>query len=112
MLEVRGLSAAYGKAQVLFDLDFEVRKGEIVALLGRNGAGKSTTLKSILGLVPSRRGEIRFDGTRIGGTRFKSRSAAGATCPRPAASSRTSVSWRTSRSAASRRGPALRTGRR
>jgi branched-chain amino acid transport system ATP-binding protein len=65
MLEVRGLSAAYGKAQVLFDLDFEVRKGEIVALLGRNGAGKSTTLKSILGLVPSRRGEIRFDGTRI-----------------------------------------------
>ena len=65
MLEVRGLSAAYGKAQVLFDLDFEVHKGEIVALLGRNGAGKSTTLKSILGLVPSRRGEIRFDGTRI-----------------------------------------------
>ena len=65
MLEVRGLSAAYGKAQVLFGLDFEVHKGEIVALLGRNGAGKSTTLKSILGLVPSRRGEIRFDGTRI-----------------------------------------------
>jgi len=65
MLDVRGLSAAYGKAQVLFDLDFEVHKGEIVALLGRNGAGKSTTLKSILGLVPSRRGEIRFDGTRI-----------------------------------------------
>ncbi len=65
MLEVRGLSAAYGKAQVLFDLDFEVHKGEIVALLGRNGAGKSTTLKSILGLVPSRRGEIHFDGTRI-----------------------------------------------
>jgi branched-chain amino acid transport system ATP-binding protein len=65
MLEVRALSAAYGKAQVLFGLDFSARAGEVLALLGRNGAGKSTTLKRIMGLLPPRSGEIRFDGERI-----------------------------------------------
>jgi branched-chain amino acid transport system ATP-binding protein len=60
-LEVRKLSAGYGRAQVLFDLDLEVRAGEVVALLGRNGAGKSTTLKAIMGLVPPTAGEVRFD---------------------------------------------------
>ena len=60
-LEVRGLRAGYGRAQVLFDVDLEVRAGEVVALLGRNGAGKSTTLKAIMGLVPSTAGDVRFD---------------------------------------------------
>ena len=65
MLEVRALSAAYGKAQVLFGLDFAARAGEVLVLLGRNGAGKSTALKRIMGLVPPQAGEIRFDGERI-----------------------------------------------
>jgi branched-chain amino acid transport system ATP-binding protein len=67
MLEVRGLSAGYGRAQVLFDLELAAARGEVVALLGRNGAGKSTTLKAIMGLLPARSGEIRFDGQRIDG---------------------------------------------
>jgi branched-chain amino acid transport system ATP-binding protein len=66
MLEVRGLTAAYGKAQVLFGLDFIAHAGEVLALLGRNGAGKSTTLKRVMGLVPPQAGEILFDGVRIG----------------------------------------------
>jgi branched-chain amino acid transport system ATP-binding protein len=61
MLEVRGLNAGYGRAQVLFDVDLDVGQGEVVALLGRNGAGKSTTLKAIMGLVPPLSGEIVFD---------------------------------------------------
>jgi branched-chain amino acid transport system ATP-binding protein len=67
MLEVSGLNAGYGRAQILFDLGFELRTGEVAVLLGRNGAGKSTTLKSIMGLLPPRGGEIRFDGRRIEG---------------------------------------------
>ena len=62
MLEVRRLSAGYGRARVLFDIDLEVRGGEVVALLGRNGAGKSTTLKAIMGLVPPSAGDVVFDG--------------------------------------------------
>lgn len=65
MLEVRGLTAAYGKAQVLFGLDFIARAGEVLVLLGRNGAGKSTALKRIMGLVPPQAGEIHFEGGRI-----------------------------------------------
>ena len=65
MLDVSSLAAAYGRARILFDLSFRVGKGEVLALLGRNGAGKSTTLKSIFGLVPSRSGEIRLAGERI-----------------------------------------------
>src|SRR3970040_372030 len=65
MLEVRALSAAYGKAQVLFGLDFTAQAGEVLALLGRNGAGKTTALKRIMGLLPHPAGEIRFDGARI-----------------------------------------------
>jgi branched-chain amino acid transport system ATP-binding protein len=61
-LEVRHLSAGYGRARVLFDLDLAARDGEVVALLGRNGAGKSTTLKAIMGLVPRLSGEVTFDG--------------------------------------------------
>src|SRR3970282_339616 len=65
MLEVRALSAAYGKAQVLFGLDFSAQAGEVLALLGRNGAGKTTGLKRIMGLLPPQSGEIRFCGERI-----------------------------------------------
>jgi branched-chain amino acid transport system ATP-binding protein len=66
-LEVRGLNAGYGRARVLFDVGLEVRAGEVVALLGGNGAGKSTTLKAIMGLVPASSGEIRLDGESICG---------------------------------------------
>jgi branched-chain amino acid transport system ATP-binding protein len=65
MLEVRGLNAGYGRAQVLFDIDLEVSQGEVVALLGRNGAGKSTTLKAIMGLVEPLSGDIVFDGKAL-----------------------------------------------
>lgn len=65
MLEVRNLSAGYGRARVLFDVDLDAREGEVVALLGRNGAGKSTTLKAIIGLVPPLSGEVVFNGRNL-----------------------------------------------
>jgi branched-chain amino acid transport system ATP-binding protein len=65
MLTVQGLSAWYGAAQILYDLSFEVGSGEVVALMGRNGAGKSTTMKSIMGLVAKKRGDISFCGQDI-----------------------------------------------
>jgi branched-chain amino acid transport system ATP-binding protein len=66
ILEVRRLNAGYGRARVLFDVELEVGQGEVVALLGRNGAGKSTTLKAIMGLVPPISGEVIFDGRALG----------------------------------------------
>jgi branched-chain amino acid transport system ATP-binding protein len=60
MLTVEGLNSFYGPAHILFDVGLEVAPGEVVALLGRNGAGKSTTFRSIAGLVPARRGRVRF----------------------------------------------------
>jgi branched-chain amino acid transport system ATP-binding protein len=65
MLEVTGLSAWYGVAQILFGLALEVGRGEVVALMGRNGAGKSTTMKTIMGLVDRRQGSVRFNGRDI-----------------------------------------------
>lgn len=65
ILSVEGLSAWYGAAQILYDLGLEVGRGEVVALMGRNGAGKSTTLKTIMGLVGRRRGRVCFDGRDI-----------------------------------------------
>ncbi|MDA1116685.1 MAG: ABC transporter ATP-binding protein [Proteobacteria bacterium] len=65
MLEVSGLNAAYGRAHILFDLAFEARAGEVAVLLGRNGAGKSTTLKSIIGIVRPLAGEVHFFGRPI-----------------------------------------------
>jgi branched-chain amino acid transport system ATP-binding protein len=62
LLSVRGLSAWYGESQILHGVDFDVPAGEVVTLLGRNGAGKSTTLKSIMGVLPRREGSIVFDG--------------------------------------------------
>ena len=67
MLEVRGLHAYYGQAHILFDLTLDVGAGEVVVLLGRNGAGKSTTLKSIAGLLGVRHGSVHFQGERIDG---------------------------------------------
>jgi branched-chain amino acid transport system ATP-binding protein len=67
LLEVRNLETAYGASQVLFGVSLEVKRGEVVALLGRNGAGKTTTLSSIMGLVRPRAGTIRFDGAEIQG---------------------------------------------
>ncbi|MES2508664.1 MAG: ABC transporter ATP-binding protein [Pseudomonadota bacterium] len=60
LLEARALAAWYGAAQILYDVDLQVRRGEVVALMGRNGAGKSTTLKTLIGMLPKRRGAIRF----------------------------------------------------
>jgi len=65
LLDVRQLCAGYGAAQVLFGLDLQVRRGEVVALMGRNGAGKSTTLKAIMGLIARHGGMLRFAGRDI-----------------------------------------------
>jgi branched-chain amino acid transport system ATP-binding protein len=67
MLELKSLRAGYGRATVLHDLDLELKAGEVTALLGRNGAGKSTTLKAVVGLVMPTSGEILFEGRRIDG---------------------------------------------
>ena len=65
MLELRRLDAGYGRAQVLFGVSLELRAGEVAVLLGRNGAGKSTTLKAVMGLVRAFSGEVRWRGQRI-----------------------------------------------
>ncbi len=65
LLEAKGLCAWYAAAQILYDVDLEVRRGEVVALMGRNGAGKSTTLKALIGMLAKRRGAIRFLGHDI-----------------------------------------------
>jgi branched-chain amino acid transport system ATP-binding protein len=67
LLETRGLTASYGPVQVLFGIDLEVREGEIVALLGTNGAGKSTVLNALSGLLPADGGNIWFEGQAITG---------------------------------------------
>ena len=67
MLELRGVETAYGRSQVLFGVSLEVARGEVVSLLGRNGMGKTTTVKSIMGMVPARAGDIRFDGKPMRG---------------------------------------------
>lgn len=67
MLEVSGLSAGYGPSQVLFGVDLVVREGEVATLLGRNGMGKTTTVRAILGLNPPRGGRVRFGGEDLAG---------------------------------------------
>ena len=66
-LSISKLCAWYGESQALHGMDFEVKRGEVVTLLGRNGAGKTTTLRSIMGLVKRKTGEIRFGGDEIQG---------------------------------------------
>ncbi|MGY4475568.1 ABC transporter ATP-binding protein [Bradyrhizobium sp. USDA 3364] len=67
LLEVNGLNSYYGDSHILFDISMRVERNEVVALLGRNGAGKSTTLKSLMGVVTPRRGSVMFDGIDIAG---------------------------------------------
>src|SRR6187399_3727616 len=67
LLEVKGLNTYYGDSHILFDVALRVERNEVVALLGRNGAGKSTTLKSLMGVVAPRDGSIVFDGAEIAG---------------------------------------------
>jgi branched-chain amino acid transport system ATP-binding protein len=65
LLEVDGIETCYGLSQVLFGLSLQVRSGEMVAMMGRNGMGKTTTIRSILGLTPARAGSIRFAGREV-----------------------------------------------
>lgn len=65
LLEVEGAEAGYGTSQVLFDLRLRVAAGSVATLLGRNGMGKTTTIRTVLRLLPLRKGEVRFDGQRI-----------------------------------------------
>ncbi len=65
MLEVRNLNVAYGQSQVLHGLDFTVQPGEIVAIVGRNGMGKTTLMKSLIGVVPVKTGEIIANGANV-----------------------------------------------
>lgn len=76
-LEVRGLDVRYGKSQVLFRLDLEVGEGELIAVVGANGAGKSTTLKTISGLLRPSAGGVFLDGERISDTPVHERAALG-----------------------------------
>jgi branched-chain amino acid transport system ATP-binding protein len=65
MLEVRSLETSYGRSQVLFGVDLQIGKSEVVSLLGRNGMGKTTTVRSIMGITPPRSGTISFEGEAI-----------------------------------------------
>jgi branched-chain amino acid transport system ATP-binding protein len=67
LLEVEGLNSYYGDSHILFDVSMRVEKNEVVALIGRNGAGKSTTLKSLMGVVRPRTGSVRLDGEELAG---------------------------------------------
>jgi branched-chain amino acid transport system ATP-binding protein len=62
LMEIRGLEAWYGESHVLHGVDIDIREGEVVTLLGRNGAGKTSTLRSVMGLVPRRTGSVKYDG--------------------------------------------------
>ena len=68
LLQAKGLCAWYGAAQILYDVNLQVGRGEVVALMGRNGAGKSTTLKALIGLLDKRRGSVTFMGADISKT--------------------------------------------
>jgi len=77
LLEVKGLNSYYGDSHILFDLNLRVEKNEVVALIGRNGAGKSTTLKSLMGVVTPRHGQIMLDGKDIAGRKAHTIAQAG-----------------------------------
>jgi branched-chain amino acid transport system ATP-binding protein len=77
LLEVNGLNSYYGDSHILFDISLRVERNEVVALLGRNGAGKSTTLKSLMGVVTPRAGSIVFDGVQIAGLKSHAIAQAG-----------------------------------
>ena len=67
LLEIQGIETCYGRSQVLFGLSLAIAKGEMVTLMGRNGMGKTTTVRSIMGLTPARAGTIRFGSKDIRG---------------------------------------------
>jgi len=77
MLEIRGLNVAYGESQVLWDVSLDVPAGGVVCLMGRNGVGKTTLLKSVMGLLPVRSGQILFDGKDLGRLRPEERASCG-----------------------------------
>ena len=77
MLEIRGLNVAYGESQVLWDVSLEVPAGGVICLMGRNGVGKTTLLKTIMGLLPVRSGRIVFDGADLTGRRPEERMTCG-----------------------------------
>ncbi len=77
LLEVDGLNAYYGDSHILFDVSLRVERNEVVALLGRNGAGKSTTLKSLMGVVTPRGGSVTFDGKVVSGQKSHAIARAG-----------------------------------
>ena len=67
MLLIAGLQTAYGRSQVLFDVNLELAKGQVVTMLGRNGMGKTTTIRSLMGLTPPRAGAVEFEGKAVAG---------------------------------------------
>jgi len=69
LLELDRVNTYYGRSHILFDVSLSVAKGEVVALLGRNGAGKSTTFRSVIGLTAPQSGEVRFKGEKVNGLR-------------------------------------------
>ncbi len=69
LLKVEGLNSYYGDSHILFDIDLRVEKNEVVALIGRNGAGKSTTLKSLMGIVQPKGGKVVLDGVNLAGSK-------------------------------------------
>ncbi len=77
LLEVSGLHSYYGDSHILFDVSLRVERNEVVALLGRNGAGKSTMLKSLMGVVKPRAGSVRLDGVEIAGMKSHAIARAG-----------------------------------
>jgi branched-chain amino acid transport system ATP-binding protein len=77
LLEVNALNSYYGDSHILFDVSLRVERNEVVALLGRNGAGKSTTLKSLMGVVMPRSGSILFDGAEVAGKKSHAIAQAG-----------------------------------
>ena len=94
MLTVETLKAAYGAAQVLFDVSFTVGEGEMVTLLGRNGMGKTTTISTIMGLMPAAGGSVSFNGTPLAGLPpYRLPRRGSVSCPKAVRSFRRSA-WR------------------
>ena len=77
LLEVQGLNSYYGDSHILFDVSLRVARNEVVALLGRNGAGKSTTLKSLMGVVAPRAGSVKLNGVEMAGRKSHAIARAG-----------------------------------
>ena len=101
LLEVKGLNTYYADSHILFDVALRVERNEVVALLGRNGAGKSTTLKSLMGVVTPRNGHVVLDGADLAARRATSSpKPACSWCRKTVVSSAASMSRKTSSSRA------------